>query len=177
MSLLTQGSSQVTAAAKAGMSERTARKYAHYGRAPSTAKVPHTWRTRPDPFAEVWPEVEALLQHDGGLQPKTIWMELNERHAGRFSGGGASGQPKARRCGSAVGAYEVSTEFVGETLCLIPPRSVHTWSIAATRTQCFGRSGLTSRSDTASRSERRIFGSNAQKCASPHSHLGRAHLS
>jgi transposase len=87
MSLLTQGISQVTAAAKAGMSERTARKYAHSGRAPSTAKVPHTWRTRPDPFAEVWPEVEALLQQDGGLQAKTIWMELNERHAGRFSAG------------------------------------------------------------------------------------------
>jgi transposase len=69
------------------MSERTARKYAHSGRAPSQAKVPHTWRTRPDPFVEVWPEVEALLRQDGGLQAKTIWMELNERHAGRFSAG------------------------------------------------------------------------------------------
>ena len=82
MSLLTQGISQVTAAAKAGMSERTARKYAHSGRTPSSAKVPHTWRTRPDPFAEVWPEVEALLRQDSGLQAKTIWTELNERHAG-----------------------------------------------------------------------------------------------
>ena len=87
MSLLTQGISQVTAAAKAGMSERTARKYAHSGRAPSVAKVAHTWRTRPDPFAEVWPEVEALLRQDGALQAKTIWTELNERHAGRFSAG------------------------------------------------------------------------------------------
>lgn len=87
MSLLTQGISQVTAAAKAGMSERTARKYAHSGRTPSGTKVPHTWRTRPDPFAEVWPEVEALLKQDGGLQAKTIWTELNERHAGRFSAG------------------------------------------------------------------------------------------
>jgi transposase len=87
MSLLTQGISQVTAAAKAGMSERTARKYAHSGRAPSVAKVPHTWRTRPDPFVEVWPEVEVLLRQDGGLQAKTIWTELNERHAGRFSAG------------------------------------------------------------------------------------------
>jgi transposase len=87
MSLLKQGIPQVTAAAKAGMSERTARKYAHGGRAPSQAKVPHTWRTRPDPFAEVWPEVEALLRQDGGLQAKTIWAELNERHANRFSAG------------------------------------------------------------------------------------------
>jgi transposase len=87
MSLITQGIPQVTAAAKAGMSERTARKYARSGRAPSQAKVPHTWRTRPDPFAEVWPEVEALLRQDGGLQAKTIWTELNERHGGRFSAG------------------------------------------------------------------------------------------
>jgi transposase len=87
MSLLSQGIAQVTAAAKAGMSERTARKYAHSGRAPSQAKVAHTWRTRPDPFIEVWPEVEALLRQDPGLQAKTIWMELNERHAGRFSAG------------------------------------------------------------------------------------------
>ncbi|HVX90749.1 MAG TPA: hypothetical protein VHC20_03925 [Candidatus Paceibacterota bacterium] len=87
MSLLSQGMLQVTAAAKAGMSERTARKYVHSGRAPSQAKVAHTWRTRPDPFVEVWPEVEALLRQDPGLQAKTIWMELNERHAGRFSAG------------------------------------------------------------------------------------------
>jgi len=53
MSLLTQGIAQVTAAAKAGMSERTARKYAHSGCAPSQARASHTWRTRPDPFAEV----------------------------------------------------------------------------------------------------------------------------
>jgi transposase len=87
MSLLTQGNAQVTAAAKAGMSERTARKYVHAGRAPSQAKLPHTWRTRPDPFVDVWPEIEALLRQDGGLQAKTIWMELNERHADRFSAG------------------------------------------------------------------------------------------
>ena len=76
MSLLNQGIPQATAGAKAGMSERTARKYAHAGRLPSQSKVPHTWRTRPDPFAEVWLEVEALLQQDIGLQAKTIWTEL-----------------------------------------------------------------------------------------------------
>jgi transposase len=87
MSLLKQGLSQVTAAAKAGMSERTARKYVHSGGTPSEAKGPHTWRTRVDPFAEVWPEIEALLRQDGGLQAKTVWEELNRRHAGRFSAG------------------------------------------------------------------------------------------
>src|SRR5437660_3091756 len=87
MSLLTQGIPQVTAAAKAGMSERSARKYGRLGRSPSQVKVPHTWRTRPDPFEGVWTEIEALLRQDGGLQAKTIWTELNERYPGRFSAG------------------------------------------------------------------------------------------
>lgn len=87
MSLLRQGIPQVTAAVKAGMSERTARKYARSGRSPSAVKVPHTWRTRPDPFAEVWPEVETWLQQDAGLMAKTVWCELNERYPGRFQGG------------------------------------------------------------------------------------------
>jgi transposase len=87
MSLLTQGIPQVTAAAKAGMSERSARKYARPGCAPSQVKVPHTWRTRPDPFEGVWPEIDALLRQDAGLQAKTIWTELNERYPGRFSVG------------------------------------------------------------------------------------------
>ena len=87
MSLLTQGIPQVTAAAKAGMSERSARKYGRLGRAPSQPKAPHTWRTRPDPFDGVWPEIEALLRQDGGLQAKTMWEELNGAMPGRFSAG------------------------------------------------------------------------------------------
>ena len=87
MSLLKQGVTQVTAAARAGMSERSARKYGRLGGEPIPVKVPHTWRTRPDPYAEVWAEVEALLRQDGGLQAKTIWGELNERYPGRFSAG------------------------------------------------------------------------------------------
>ena len=87
MSLLKQGIVQATAAAKAGMSERTARKYVHSRAIPSEAKPSHTWRTRVDPFAEVWPEIEVLLKQDTGLQAKTVWAELNERHAGRFSAG------------------------------------------------------------------------------------------
>lgn len=87
MSLLNQRIPLVTAAAKAGMSEPTARKYARSGRAPSQAKVAHTWRTRPDPFAEVWPEIETLLRQDGGLEAKTVWGELNERYPGRFTVG------------------------------------------------------------------------------------------
>jgi hypothetical protein len=87
MSLLKQGISHATAAAKAGMSERTARKYVRSGGTPSATKAPHTWRTRLDPFGEVWAEIEALLKQDSGLQAKTVWEELNRREPGRFSAG------------------------------------------------------------------------------------------
>ena len=48
------------AASAAGMSERTARKW-QKGVMPSETKQERGWRTRPDPFEEVWDsEVEPL---------------------------------------------------------------------------------------------------------------------
>jgi len=61
-----------TAAAKAGMSERTARKWRDSGQLPSESRAAHDWRTREDPFAALWPEVEALLAADPGLQAKAV---------------------------------------------------------------------------------------------------------
>jgi hypothetical protein len=87
MSLIKRGIPLSTAAAKAGMSEPTARKYRRQGKVPSEMRVPHTWRTREDPFEEVWPEVEALLEQDAGLQAKTVFAELVGRHPGRFGEG------------------------------------------------------------------------------------------
>lgn len=75
------------AAAKAGMSEPTARKYRRAGKVPSEMGVAHTWRTRADPFEEVWPEVEALLEQDAGLQAKTVFEELVRRYPERFESG------------------------------------------------------------------------------------------
>ncbi len=70
MTMINKGQSLVTAAAKAGMSERTARKYRRSGKLPSQVRVAHTWRTREDPFEAVWPEVEELLERDaGGVTP------------------------------------------------------------------------------------------------------------
>ena len=48
-----EGKTQETAAAKAGMSVRSARKW-QSGPLPSQAKPEHRWRTRPDPFDGVW---------------------------------------------------------------------------------------------------------------------------
>ena len=50
------------AAMKAGMDRKTARKYIKAGKLPSEMNKPHTWRTREDPFVDVWPKVEEKLK-------------------------------------------------------------------------------------------------------------------
>jgi len=75
------------AAAQAGMDEKTARKYRGIGKVPSEIQVPHTWRTRPDPFAEVWAELAAQLAAHPGLQAKTLFVDLQRRYPGRFADG------------------------------------------------------------------------------------------
>ena len=66
MTLLNQEATLSTAAAKAGMDERTARKYRRLGKLPSEVRRLHDWQTRPDPFAEVWDEVRAKLEATPG---------------------------------------------------------------------------------------------------------------
>lgn len=65
------------AAMKAGMDRKTARKYRDSGKLPSESHVPHTWRTRVDPLAMVWPQLEEKLQQEPTLQAKTLveWLE------------------------------------------------------------------------------------------------------
>jgi hypothetical protein len=87
MSLLMKGMPLSTAAAKAGMSEPTARKFRKLGRMPRELRKPHDWRTRPDPFTEVWPEIEGFLERDAGLQAKTVFEELQRRYPARFCWG------------------------------------------------------------------------------------------
>ena len=54
MSLLQKESLQVSAD-KTGMNRQTAQKYRDSGQLPSAMRPEHDWRTRVDPFAEVWP--------------------------------------------------------------------------------------------------------------------------
>ena len=75
------------AAAKAGMDAKTARKYLRDRRLPSEMKQKHDWRTRPDPFAEVWDEVRERLEIEPGLQAKTLFEHIQEREPGRFTDG------------------------------------------------------------------------------------------
>src|SRR6201993_774731 len=47
----------------------------------------HTWRTCPNPFAEVWPRVEELLTLNPGLEAKAVFDWLQREYPGRFAGG------------------------------------------------------------------------------------------
>ena len=77
-----------TAAAKAGMSEKTARKYRKSGKLPSQCKVIHDWRTRPDPFdPEDWRWAEEVLENNGGIEAKTLFEFLQREHLGKYQDG------------------------------------------------------------------------------------------
>jgi hypothetical protein len=85
--LMASEKTMASAAAKAGMDEKTARKYRDLGKLPSEVRTEHTWRTREDPFAEVWEGVRAKLEINPGLEAKTLFEDLQRRHPGRFSDG------------------------------------------------------------------------------------------
>jgi hypothetical protein len=72
------------AAARTGMSVKTARRYERLGKMPSQVKPPRTWRTRENPFEEVWPWVVEQLERDSALQGATLFAELCQRHPGAY---------------------------------------------------------------------------------------------
>ncbi len=75
------------AADKAGMDRTTARKYIQLGKLPSEVASSHSWRTRQDPFEDVWPEIREKLEVNPGLQAKTLFEDLQRRYPGRFQHG------------------------------------------------------------------------------------------
>ena len=78
---------QERAAAKAGISERSARRIEQAGSLPSQQPRRH-WRSRPDPFAGVWePQVVPLLKSAPGLMALTILRKLQEEHPDEFPDG------------------------------------------------------------------------------------------
>jgi transcriptional regulator with XRE-family HTH domain len=82
-----KGRTQVQAAARAGMSERTARKYEHASALPSQLKRPRTHRTRRDPFADDWAWIAGQLERDAALQAKTLFELLCARRPGQYQAG------------------------------------------------------------------------------------------
>lgn len=81
---LHQGASLKKAAMKAAMDRKSARKYRDLGQLPSQTQLSRTWRTRPDPLAAVWPQLEALLQNEPGLQAVTLLDWLQRTYPGSY---------------------------------------------------------------------------------------------
>jgi transposase InsO family protein len=87
MSSRKQGQTQEQASAKAGVSERSARRIED-GRIGVLENKERHWRTRKDPFAEVWDsEVVPLLEKQPALDATTLFEDLQDRHRGKFGNG------------------------------------------------------------------------------------------
>ncbi len=49
--------------------------------------APRTWRTRKDPFADVWGLVQVQLDIDPSRTVKDLFLELQQRYPGKFADG------------------------------------------------------------------------------------------
>ena len=78
---------QEIAACKAGLDPKTARKYLALKRLPSEGEKERSWRTREDPFQDVWEQVRQQVEENPGLEAKTLFEWLQREHPGRFSDG------------------------------------------------------------------------------------------
>ncbi|NTV62918.1 MAG: transposase family protein [Oscillochloris sp.] len=74
------GSEANTVAAEGSAPARQKRKY----RRTKPDPVPHTWRTRPDPFADVIAGVYQRLEANPELTGKQLFQELQAQHPGRY---------------------------------------------------------------------------------------------
>ncbi|MEE8058198.1 MAG: IS21 family transposase [Pseudomonadales bacterium] len=80
-----QGKSQVEAAARTGISERTARRIdtqKHTSQHPGT---PQPYSSRKDPLADVWErELKPKLEQQPGLLPITLFEYLQDKYPGQY---------------------------------------------------------------------------------------------
>lgn len=78
------GNNQRTSAAKAGISERSARRIEKNQHQPKRGR-PRDWRTREDPLAKVWEsELRPMLEREPGLLPITLLEYLQKQHPGEY---------------------------------------------------------------------------------------------
>ena len=84
MSLRNQGKPQITAAAKAGISERSGRRIENNEILPGNKPKRH-WRTRQDPFSDIWEsEIVPMLIKTPELKPKTLFEYLQGKYPGQY---------------------------------------------------------------------------------------------
>lgn len=76
--------SLAAAAAKAGMDEKTARKYRRLAKPPSQVKKARDYSTRADHFAGAWPELAEMLERDPSLEAQTLMEYLCRERPGEF---------------------------------------------------------------------------------------------
>jgi len=74
-------------AIKAGMDEKTARKYLSLCKFPSEIQPEHSWQTRKNPFEAVWDEIKAKLELNPGLEAKTLFAYLQREYPGEYRDG------------------------------------------------------------------------------------------
>jgi hypothetical protein len=86
-SLMQKEKTMALAAAKAGMDEKTARKWRDSEKLPSQCAKERDYRTRPDAFAGVWDEMEEFLTENPGLEAKTLFEYLQRKYQGGFQDG------------------------------------------------------------------------------------------
>ncbi len=83
-----KGRTQEQAAAKANINSRkTVAKYERLGQLPSELKKPRQYRTRADPFAEDWPEIEQMLETAPELEAKSLFEWLQEKEPDKYQEG------------------------------------------------------------------------------------------
>jgi hypothetical protein len=83
-----KGRTQEQAAASANLrSRKTVAKYERLDQLPSELKKPRQYRTRKDPFAADWPEVEEMLENAPTLEAKALFEWLCDQHPGRYQEG------------------------------------------------------------------------------------------
>jgi transposase len=94
-------------AIKAGMDEKTARKYLKQGKLPSQVKKPHTWRTRTDAFKDVWDDIKPFLEENQGIEAKSLFSYLQREYPGKFQDGQLrTFQRKMKRWRALKGPYK-----------------------------------------------------------------------
>jgi len=76
-----------TASVKAGMCRQTGSKYLKLDQLPSELQSERSWRTRPDPFAQDWATVSAMLENAPELESQALFEWLCEEHPGRYRSG------------------------------------------------------------------------------------------
>ena len=83
-----QGKNLTQSAAYADLSIKTARKYVKEGKLPSQlVKKTRHWRTRPDPFDDIWEEVEKYLTDEPNYQAKYLFEHFQRKYPDRFAEG------------------------------------------------------------------------------------------